>query len=187
MGKLLARMGAALFLACVALLALTTWWRTGEVQWRPVFAISTLVMAIFAVRASFLLRAERRRRLALAERERIYALGVAVGELIDTMARLSPGDLSLYHTALQVTADADTPSILTSQGSPNHHVLVQMTDLRLATPQAFQTLGAPPHAFTSVRYALTPFGRSYLPKLLPDVLKRRAVLASGGPDRNEGP
>lgn len=108
-----------------------------------------------------------------------------MGELIDAMARLSPGDLSLYHSLLQVTDPADTASILTSQGSPNHLVLVQMTDLRLATPEEFRTLGEPPHQFTTVRYALTPFGRACIPRLLADVLHRRAVLAGGSPPSAE--
>jgi hypothetical protein len=184
MKKLLARMAAAIFVGCVALFALVTWWRSGEVQWRLVLTVSILATAFFAVRAYFLLRAERRRRLEVAERENVYALGVAVGELIEMMARLSPGDLSVYPTALQATAEADTPSILTSQGSPNHLVLVQMTDLKLATPEEFRTFGEAPHAFTSVRYALTPRGRFMLPKLLGDVLRRRAALAGTGPSHS---
>ena len=55
-----------------------------------------------------------------------------------------------------------------------------MTDLKLATPEEFKTVGTPPHVFTTARYALTPFGRSYIPKLMADILKVRAILADGG-------
>jgi hypothetical protein len=181
MGKLLFKPAAALFIGCIALFALLAAWRTGQVQWRLVLTVSAIATGLFATRAALLLRAERRRRLDQAERERLMALGRAVGELIDAMARLSGGDLSVYQTAVQVADAVDLPNILTMQGSPNHHVLVQMTDLKLATAEQFQTLGEPPHALTSVRYALTPFGRSYLPKLLREVLQRRAMLAGAGP------
>jgi hypothetical protein len=178
MPKLLAKASGGVFIVSLIALSGMMEWRSGHVQWAVVIAIATFASALFAVRAFFPLRAEARRwfiRNELRRRHyRIRALGTAVNELIDSMARLSPGDLSLYHTILRKTEEDDTACIQTSQGSPNHHALVQMTDLKLATPQEFRTLGSPPHTFTTVRYALTPFGRSYIPKLLPDILKRRA-------------
>jgi len=184
MWKLLAKTSAAFFGVCVVVLVVMMEWRTGRVEWRVVLAIATPATALFAARAYFPLRSELRRQFIRAElrrrRHRLRVLGAAVNELIASMARLSPGDLSLYHTILQSTGDGDTACILTSKGSPNHDVLVQMTDLKLATPKEFKTFGTPPHAFTSARYALTPFGRTFIPRLMSDVLKHRALL-TGGP------
>lgn len=63
-------------------------------------------------------------------------------------------------------------------GSPNHHVLVQMCDLKFAVPVETKTFGDSPHSFTSVRYVLTPLGRKHLPTLMRDVLGYRAFLSA---------
>ncbi len=183
MWKFLARSSAAVFGVCVVLMAIGMKWRTGHVEWGVVITIAILATGFFAARSYVPLRAERRRQFMRAarsqKRARLRALGAAVNELIDSMARLSPGDLSLYHTILHSSSAGDTARILTSQGSANHDVLVQMTDLKLATPEEFKTFGTAPNAFTSVRYALTPFGRSYLAKLMAEVLQLRGQHAQG--------
>lgn len=184
MWKLLAQSTAAVFAVCVVVLAIMMKWRTGHVEWGVAFIIAGITAGLFAMRAYLPLRAGLRRHFIRTElarrRQRLRALGRAVNELIQSMARLSPGDLSVYQTILHVPGDGATACVQTVQGSPNHHVLVQMADLKLATPEEFKTYGTPPNAFTSVRYALTPFGRSYLPKLLSDAMKHRALLIGRG-------
>jgi hypothetical protein len=96
------------------------------------------------------------------------------------MACLSPVDLSIYQAILLGTGANETASIVTSKGSPNHNVLVQMADLKLATPEEFKTIGVPPAEFTMVRYALTDFCRKRLGSLMQDVLSHRALLQSQG-------
>ena len=158
-------------------------WRAGHVEWTTAGFLALFGTAFFAIRAYFLLRAEARRRFIRAElrrrRERIRALGAAVNELVQSMARLAPEDMSLFHSVLQTAGAYDTPCIMTTQGSSIHEVLVQMTDLKLATPRKFETVGFAPHTFTSVGYELTSFGRSYLSKLMPDVVNLRSILMNG--------
>ena len=182
MWKLLAKMSAVVFAASLVALSAIAAWRTGEVNWRIVFFLAFAATALFAIRAYFPLRDGARRLFIRREvrrrHERLRMLGAAVNELIQSMARLSPADLSLYFTLLEKTDEGETACVVTSRGSPNHDVLVQMTDLRLARPEELKTLGSSVRPFTIARYALTPFGRSYLPKLMPDIMKVRHLLDS---------
>ena len=102
MWKFLAKISAAVFVACVILLSALMKWRTGHAEWRVILFLALLATALFAVRAYFPLRAGARRHFIRMElrrrRQRIRAVGAAVNELIRAMARLSPGDLSLYHS-----------------------------------------------------------------------------------------
>lgn len=183
MWKFLLKSCAAVYLVAVVGLAVFSQWRFGFVQWRLICALAAFAPAIFALRIrsrlvkasrSLFIRSELRRR-----RERIRALGAAVNELIRSMANLSPGDLSVYHSILGCTAEDDVASVLTSMGSPNHNVLVQMCDLKFAVPEEAKSFGDPPHRFTSMRYALTALGRRQLPGLLADALRYRAFLSEG--------
>jgi len=94
------------------------------------------------------------------------------------MAGLSPGDLSLYHTIV-VTSGDDEARLMTAVGSPNHHILVQMTDLRLATPVDRKAYGEPPNGFESVAYAITPLGKLQIPKLLKAAIGIRSKRVTG--------
>ena len=185
MWKFLAKISAAVFGACLLLLSAVMKWRADHVEWRAIFFLALLATILFAVRAYFPLRADARRLFIQRERhrrrQRIRALGAAVNELIRSMARLSPGDLSLYHSLLEVEGPDEMACIVTSKGSRNHDILVQMTDLKLARPEEFKNIGEPPVEITIARYAFTPFGRSYIPRLMPDVLKLRAGLGRQGP------
>lgn len=181
MVRLLARSALGVFLVSVLVGYCLSWLSGRTPQPLLVGALALGAATLFTIRAYSPLRAELRRKFVGMElrrrRDRLGALGAAVNELIDAMARLSPGDLSIYGTILQTTKADDTACVITSKGSPNHHVLVQMTDLKLAAPQEFKTIGDGPHSFTSVRYELTPFGLGYLAKLMADVLERRDLLS----------
>ena len=128
MWKFLGKISAAVFGACVFGLSALMKWRTGHVEWSVIFFLALLATSLFVIRAYFPLRAGVRRQFIRAElrrrRERLRVLRAAVNDLIRSMARLSPGDLSVYHSVLQAAGSDDTPCIMTSKGSPNHDVLV---------------------------------------------------------------
>src|ERR1700712_4589271 len=171
MWRLLAQSTAAVMLACVGLLSLMSWHAGRGFEWRPILAFSAIGTAIFAGRTYVSLRRYRTMRLRRLQVERD-----ALQELIDDMARLSPGDLSLYAT-LEQQRDADQLCISTSGGSLNHRVLVQMTDLGLATPDRMERMSGPGHSFVFASYKLTARGRASLRSLLQAVVKRRRWLA----------
>ncbi|MFN3943560.1 MAG: hypothetical protein ACK4K7_01360 [Allosphingosinicella sp.] len=182
MGKQLAKLGGAIFGGSAIVIVAFAQWRYGEVDWRPVLVWSLFVTTIVTGRAFFIIRSRRRHAAARAIRHRqMLELEAAIGELKHSMARLSPADLSIYLSLTRRSDDDATPCVVTTKGSPNHLVLVQMTDLKLAAPEEFRTVGESPNALTCVRYAVTPFGRHYLLKILPEVLEVRAERQVGGP------
>lgn len=174
MWKLLAKSIAFIFVLCVTGGAAFSWWKTGAIDWVPVLVIAVGVTFVGAIRFYLLLRDERAKLLRRAQAERD-----AAQDLVDDMARLSPGDLSIYVSAhQQQTAHGDDILFCTSGGSPNHHVLVQMTDLGLTAPAAMESIGDGAHRFVVARYKLTARGRASLGSLLAIVGKRRQFFAS---------
>ena len=171
MWKLHLKLTAGVFLACiVAGVALFTA-RQQPVAWRPILIVSALSTAVFAVRSFFLLRRARAGAL-----QKQVALRDAMQELVDDVARLSLADLSILTTILE---RGDREAVcMTSQGSSNHRVFVQMTDLGLMRPLQMDRIGEAPHAFVSVRYALTPSGFASLGSMLEIARRRRRHFAS---------
>lgn len=176
---------AGFFVLCLAGVALYDKWRTGSVDWKVVLiaAIAGMVVGIVRYIRPYLrqLRPLFFRTELARLRQRRRMTQAAVDELIASMVKLSPGDFSIYQTVLGISGPDNAPGVLTSQGSPNHHVLVQMADLGITKPEQFNTIGEPPHTFTSVRYVVTPGGRNYIGKLLPYVMQLREQNATRPP------
>lgn len=159
------------FIAAMVLLAVMMEFRGGRINWALASIISGLCSVLFAARAyaDFARRRSRLRDLQMAFLD-------AMQELVDDMARLSPGDLSVYVAARQQT---NVPvGIGTTAGSPNHHVLVQMADLGLARPVAMEPLGSGPNAPVVTRYVMTPKGKAALGNILDIVVRRRRFFAA---------
>jgi hypothetical protein len=156
---------------CVGFLSILSWFADRGLEWRPILAFSAIGTAVFAVRMFQSLRKHHAIQMRRLQVERD-----ALQELVDDMARLSPGDLSIYFTLLQ-HPEADPACIGTSGGSPNHRVLVQMTDLGLAAPDRMENMGGPAHSFVFASYRLTERGRASLRSLLEAVARRRRWFA----------
>jgi hypothetical protein len=144
---------------------------SGTVQWAPIFMIALAVTAVFAFRASLLLRKERTR-----QRRRLEVAANAMQELVDDMARLSLADLSIFIAAHQ--RGDENVAFATTAGSPNHRVLVQMTDLGLTAPEAMERIGDEGASFVFARYRLTASGRASIGNVLDIVARRRRSFAS---------
>jgi len=181
MWKILITSSAAFMALCTGVLATLSRHAGRDNEWPPILACSAIATAFFAYRMFQTLRKHRAMQLRRLQVERD-----ALQELVDDMARLSPGDLSIYFTLLQ-HPEADPACVGTSGGSPNHRVLVQMTDLGLAAPDRMETMGGPGHSFVFASYRLTDRGRASLGSLLEAVAKRRRWFAqhhgwaAGGP------
>jgi hypothetical protein len=171
MWKILVASSMAVMAACTGVLAILSWHAGRGFEWRPILAFSAIGTAVFAIRTFQSLHKHRAIQLHRLQVERD-----ALQELVDDMARLSPGDLSIYFTLLQ-HPEAGAACVGTSGGSPNHGVLVQMTDLGLAAPDRMENMGGPAHSFVFASYRLTERGRASLSSLLQAVAKRRRWFA----------
>jgi hypothetical protein len=170
MWRIMFRWSAAVLCAAVAVGVASSLSRGWHIEWPAIVSIGGAVTGIFAIRCYLLLRRERARLL-----RRHVATIEAMQQLVDDMARLSAADMSIYLAAHQ--GANDDVAFCTGGGSPNHHVLVQMADLGLASPVKMENLGAPPHQLVLARYALTETGRAALGNLLEAVSKRRRFFA----------
>jgi membrane protein implicated in regulation of membrane protease activity len=174
MWKMILPIAALVFLGCLAVCALASWWTTGWIDWPPAIAISAGITVFMTVRFYLMLR-----KLRMQKLQRLQVEQQAVQELVDDMARLSPADLSVYVAAQQqLVKQEDEISFCTAGGSPNHHVLVQMTDLGLAAPARMEGIGEGEKRFVVARYSLTARGRASLGNLLQIVGQRRRFFAS---------
>ncbi len=140
------------------------------VNWKLTLIIAAMAAVGFAIRYSLLLRKTAKQFEGLRQ-----VFHEATHELVDAMARLSPGDFSIYVSACNHPIDAPDQLIMTTaRGSANHRVLVQMTDLGFARPHLMEQIGG--GQFGLAQYALTLKGRRQLRMLVHAAAKRRQFL-----------
>jgi hypothetical protein len=156
--------------------------RTGSIPFKFVIGLSTACAAFVALRSYFVLKAEDIRREEDLERQRIEdeqerqrdaLFEEGCGEAAEVMSHLSAADFSVFLTCEQMLARGEGDyTFVTSKGSPMHHVLVALTDVRCARPKDMKRLD-PATEFVLVEYRLTKLGQTLLPTFLNDAARRR--------------